>query len=46
MLGWQWTYSSEQAVMASAESLIEFGMVNVEGMIDWNYIGTDRSALH
>jgi len=29
VLGWQWQYSSEQAVMASAESLIRFGMVNV-----------------
>lgn len=29
MLGWKWQYSSEQAVMASAESLIKFGMVNV-----------------
>lgn len=29
MLGWQWQYSSEQAVMASADSLIKFGMVNV-----------------
>lgn len=29
VLGWQWQYSGEQAVMASAESLIRFGMVNV-----------------
>lgn len=29
VLGWQWQYSCEQAVMASADSLIKFGMVNV-----------------
>lgn len=29
VLGWKWQYSNEQAVMASADSLIKFGMVNV-----------------
>ena len=29
MLGWQWQYNNEQALMASAESLIKFGAVKI-----------------
>lgn len=29
ILGWQWRYSNEQALMASADSLIKFGVVKI-----------------